>query len=67
MALSEARMRATKKYQDKFERIQIRVTPEEKASIEAYAKKQGESVNAFVRRVIASEIANNQANPKQQP
>ena len=52
MALSEARIRATKKYHDKFERIQIRVSPEEKESIEAYAEEIGESVNSFVRRAI---------------
>ena len=53
MALSEARIRATKKYHDKFERIQIRVTPEEKESIEAFAEEIGESVNTFVRRAVA--------------
>ena len=53
MALSEARIRATKKYHDKFERIQIRVSPEEKESIEAYAEEIGESVNSFVRRAMA--------------
>ena len=53
MALSEARARATKKYQAKFERIYIRVTQEEKESIEAYAEEIGESVNTFVRRAIA--------------
>lgn len=53
MALSEARLRATQKYHNKFERIQIRVTPEEKEAIEAYAEEINESVNAFVRRAIA--------------
>lgn len=53
MALSEARIRATKKYHDKFERIQIRVTPEEKQAIEAFAEEIGESVNSFARRALA--------------
>ena len=53
MALSEARLRATQKYHNKFERIQIRVTPEEKEAIESYAEEINESVNAFVRRAIA--------------
>ena len=57
MALSEARIRATQKYHNKFERIQIRVTPEEKESIESYAETVGESVNSFVRRAIAETIA----------
>lgn len=56
MALSEARIRATKKYHDKFERIQIRVSPEEKESIEAYAEEIGESVNSFVRRAVVETI-----------
>ena len=57
MAISESRARATKKYQAKFDRIYIRVTAEEKATIESHAEKHGESVNTFVRRVIADAIA----------
>ena len=53
MAISEARARATKKYQAKFERIYIRVPLEEKEAIEAYAEEIGESVNTFVRRAVA--------------
>ena len=53
MALSESRVRAHQKYHSKFERIQIRVSPEEKESIEAYAEEIGESVNTFVRRAVA--------------
>lgn len=63
MAISEARARATKKYQAKFERIYIRVSAEEKEAIEAYAEKQGESVNTFVRRVVAE--AMKQEEPKE--
>jgi predicted HicB family RNase H-like nuclease len=61
MALSEARARATKKYQAKFERIYIRVTQEEKESIEAYAEEIGESVNTFVRRAIAETMGRGNA------
>ena len=53
MAISEARARATKKYQAKFDRIYIRVSTDEKESIEAYAEEIGESVNTFVRRAVA--------------
>lgn len=56
MALSEARLRATKKYHDKFERVQIRVTPEEKERLEQHAQAIGESVNSFVRRAISETI-----------
>lgn len=50
---TEAQLRANQKYHEKFERIQIRVSPEEKAAIETYAEEIGESVNSFVRRVVA--------------
>lgn len=56
MALSEARLRATKKYQDKFDRVQIRVTCEEKEALEKHTEAIGESVNSFVRRAIAEAI-----------
>lgn len=56
MPISESRARATKKYQEKFDRIYIRVTPEEKAAIESYAEKHGESVNTFFRRIAAEAI-----------
>lgn len=60
MALSEARLRATKKYQDKFERVQIRVTREEKELLEQHTETIGESVNSFVRRAIAETIERDQ-------
>ena len=63
MAVSESQLRASKKYHLKFERICIRVSPEEKAAIEAYAEKIGESVNAFVRRAV-SETMDRQQNQK---
>ena len=53
MAQTEAQLRASKKYQSKFERIQIRVSPEEKEIIDAHAAQMGESVNSFLRRAIA--------------
>lgn len=56
MALSEARLRATKKYQDKFDRVQIRVTHEEKEALEKHVQEIGDSVNSFVRRAIAEKI-----------
>ena len=62
MALTEARIRATQKYHNKFERIQIRVTPEEKEAIEAYTAEINESVNAFVRRAIAETMEREKSN-----
>ncbi len=53
MKASEARLRANQKYHDKYERIQIRVTPEDKNAISQHAASFGESLNNFVRRAIA--------------
>lgn len=60
MSTSEAQLRASKKYHDKFEKLQIRVTPEEKAAVENHAAQMDESVNSFVRRAIAETIAREQ-------
>lgn len=53
MSVSEAQLKAAKKYQQKFDKVQIRVPHEEKDAIDAHAAKMGESVNTFVRRAIA--------------
>lgn len=60
MPSSEAQLRASKKYHDKFEKLQIRVTLEEKTAVENHAKLTNESVNSFVRRAISETIANDQ-------
>ena len=57
MATSESQLKANKKYHAKFERVIIRVSPDEKREIEAHANKQNESVNAFVQRAIREAIA----------
>ena len=57
MAVSESQLRASKKYHAKFERIQIRVSPEEKKAIEAHAEEIGESLNSFARRVLLEAVA----------
>lgn len=56
MAASEAQIRANKKYQQKFDKVQIRVPHEEKELIDAHAESMGESVNTFVRRAIFEAI-----------
>ena len=56
MSTSESQLRASKKYHDKFEKLQIRVTPEEKSAVEKHAKSTDESVNSFVRRAITETI-----------
>lgn len=50
---SEARLRANQKYHDKYERIQVRVSPKDKETISQHAVARGESLNNFVRRAIA--------------
>lgn len=56
-ATSEAQLKASKKYQQKFDKVQIRVTHEEKAAIDQHAESMGESTNAFVRRAIAEAMS----------
>ena len=52
MAQTEAQLRASKKYHQKFDDLRIRVHAGKKALIEEHAASTGESVNAFVRRAI---------------
>lgn len=52
MAASEARLKANKKYHDRFDNIQIRVPKGKKMLIQAYASQRGESVNAFLNRAV---------------
>lgn len=52
MSASESQIKANKKYHAKFERVFIRVSPEEKVAIEQHAEKMRESVNCFVQRAV---------------
>lgn len=53
MAQTEAQLRASKKYHQKFDDLRIRVPAGEKQFIDAHAAEMGESTNSFVRRAIA--------------
>lgn len=62
MALSEARKRANKKWNDKnlkerYDRIQLVVPIGEKEIIQNYAKENGETLNGFVYRLIKNELS----------
>ncbi len=57
MATSESQRNACKKYQQKFDRLQIRVTHEEKTLVDQHAKSMGESTSAFVHRAIFEAIS----------
>lgn len=50
MAQTEAQLRASKKYRNKYEYLQARVTPEEKLQIIEHTRSTNESLNDFMRR-----------------
>ena len=52
MKTSEAKRKANKKWDSKFDNIRIRVKKGDKAIIQEYCKKQGMSVNAFINKTI---------------
>lgn len=49
---SDAQKKAQKNYIEKFARLEIRATPEERDIIQAHAAARGESVNEFIKRAI---------------
>lgn len=55
-----AQKRAQKNYIEKFARLEIRITKEERDSIQSHAAGQGESVNTFVKRAIQETIERDQ-------
>ncbi len=67
MAQTEAQLRASKKYHQKYEYLQARVTPAEKETITAHAEAMGESLNAFMRRAFTETIERDKASEKCDP
>ena len=61
MAQTEAQLRASKKYHQKYEYLQARVTPDEKEAVTAHAEAVGESLNAFMRRAFAETMERDKA------
>ena len=61
MAQTEAQLRASKKYRQKYEYLQARVTPAEKEAVTAHAEAMGESLNAFMRRAFAETMERDKA------
>ena len=54
MAISEARHRANEKWNAKaYDEIKVRVPKGEKEKIQAFAQKNGETVNGFINRLIS--------------
>ena len=56
MKQTEAQLRASKKYHEKLENIQLRVPKGEKEKITEHARVQGESTNAFIDRAVNETI-----------
>jgi len=61
MAMTEAKRRANKKWNDanmttKYDRISVLVPKGRKQAIEAHAKSNGESVNGMVNRLVRAEM-----------
>jgi predicted HicB family RNase H-like nuclease len=56
MVVSKKQLGYAKKYLQKFDEIKIRVPEGEKEKIQAYAKANGESVNAYIIRLIAEDM-----------
>ena len=61
MSQTQAQLRASKKYHEKFDDLRIRVPSGSKAVIDEHAQAMGESTNAFVRRAITETIERDQA------
>lgn len=47
-----ARAKANAKYIAQFAEVKVRMTPERRDAIKAYAEARGESLNAFINRAI---------------
>lgn len=50
---TEAQKRAQRAYMEKFIRVEIRMTPEDRKTALAHAESRGESMSAFINRAIA--------------
>lgn len=55
--LSEARKRANQKYLDRFVEVKVRMSPEDRVTVQKHAAAMGESTTAFVRRAIKEAMA----------
>ena len=62
MAISEARKRANRKYNEKaYDRIELKVPKGKKESLQAHAAQQDESLNGFVNRAIDETVERDNA------
>ena len=61
MDQTEAQLRESKKYHQKYEYLQERVTPTEKETVTAHAEAMGESLNSFMRRAFTETMERDKA------
>ena len=64
MAQTEAQLRASKKYHQKYEYLQARITPEEKETVTQHAAAMGESLNGFMRRAFTETMERDKVSGK---
>ena len=62
MAQSEAQLKASKKYHEKFELIQFRVPKGKKQVLQEHAAERGESLNGFLNRAVDQTLSSDDAN-----
>ena len=62
MAQSEAQLKASKKYHEKFELIQFRVNKGKKQVLQEHAAERGESLNGFLNRAVDQTLSSDDAN-----
>lgn len=67
MSPTEAQIRARKKYREKQEYLQTRVSPEEKLAISGHINVTKETLSDFVRRAIKETIDRDNAVRKSNP
>lgn len=67
MSPTEAQIRARRKYREKQEYLQARVSPEEKAAIVAHAESMQESLSDFMRRAFTETMKRDNAAKESDP
>ncbi len=58
---TEAQKRAQKAYMEKFVRVEVRMTADERDAIKTHSEARGESVNGFITRAISETMARDKA------
>ena len=66
MALSEARIKANRKYHEKFDDIKVRVPRGTRQEWQDYATARGESLNGFIRRAVEETMYRDAAEAEQE-